>query len=607
MEQTKRVAIYARVSSATQAKRDLSIPEQVRQVKAFCTARGWLVVAEFKDVAKSGAETVNRPGLQQMLRAASSKARPFDLILTRELSRFGRSDEDAALRTRLREHGVAIDNITQPSGDMDEALTPGGAFMERIQSAVDIHARQVSTVQMIAGQKAKARKGGLAGAQATCYGYRQEWVSVAGSRPIRTPVLDKRKAKVVREMFHRYIVGDSLNKITRWLNETGIAAPRGAEWYDSTIRKILSNETYLGRLIYGRIRKVKHPVTRTPVNVRNDGEIIRVDNAFPAIVDQETFDKVQMILERNESTRPQGGHPGNTLRGIGKCAACGWHLAHQRSTSTGKWYYMCGRVKTEGAAGKPECKGIVQAEYVDTVVALLLRYMSKITPTSIRERIAQYNSAVTELTGLQATEALGIAIAEHETMVQNLASAIAKMGDSPSLLQNLATAEAKLNELRSKRETIAATVRTAPVDANAVLQAKSKIPSVLRKGDTVRMRALLEILVSAVECDWRWRKREPVDLNLIGTRPVEFRSDKERLMMRPMSPLFFVLKWDIFRSERAAEEALRKVAAVLTSENFKPSRTAANRDKPKKLQTPMRAGERVERPRVLASLDSPMD
>ena len=83
MERTsKRVAIYARVSSAGQDKRDLSVPEQIRQIGEFCDGQGWIVVKVFKE-AKTGSETVNRPDLQRMLKAACSPAHPFDLILTR--------------------------------------------------------------------------------------------------------------------------------------------------------------------------------------------------------------------------------------------------------------------------------------------------------------------------------------------------------------------------------------------------------------------------------------------------------------------------------------------------------------------------------------------
>lgn len=576
MERPKQVAIYARVSSATQAKRDLSIPEQIRLIEEFCDKRGWPVVATFKDPGKSGAETANRPHFQRMIQTACSTAHPFDLILVWDQSRFGRSYLDAAIRAQLREHGVQIDNITNPSGDMDAPITPGGELIESIQGAVDIYARKASTQQMIRGQKAKARKGGLAGAQATCYGYKQEWESVNGGKPVRKPVLDKPKAKIVREMFRRYINGDSLLGITRWLNESGISAPRGKKWYESTVRKIMSNETLLGRLVYGRFKKVKHPVSRTPVNRVNDGEVIRVDNAFPAIIDQQTFDRVQAILSRNESSRPQGGHPGNTLRGIGKCYNCGWHLAHQRRSGSDSWYYMCGREKTNGTTD-PACKGILPADYVDKVVAQFLETILDTKVSTLRKEIQQFNAAAKDLTGLAPTEAIDLAIFEQKVKVENFIAAIARGSKSPTILKALEEAEAKAIELQGKRDTIAAAVKVPEVGIDGILAARSDIATALKKGDERRIRTILDALVSEIRCDWRKRKnpaarfmslREFVPMPA-GDAPEDRHHRTARRKLReeivPKDvPLLFVLKWSTFGAERATEEALRQIGEALS-------------------------------------------
>jgi DNA invertase Pin-like site-specific DNA recombinase len=537
-----------------------------------------------------------------MIRAACAKERPFDLILVRDQSRFGRSQADGAIRAQLRESGVAIDNIQNPSGDMDEAITPGGELVESIQSAVDIHQRKMSTVHMKAGQKAKARKGGLAGAQATCYGYKQEWLSVGNGRPVRNPVPDKPKAKLVREMFRRYIAGDSLLGITRWLNGLGVSAPRGVRWYESTVRKILSNETYLGRAVYGRIKKVKHPLTRTPVNAKNDGEVIRFDNAFPAIVDQESFDLVQRILARNESTRPQGGHPGNTLRGVGKCAVCGWHLAHQRNTNTGKWYYMCGYVKTNGAAqSDPACKGILDSEYVDEVVSLFLERVLSYKLSDLTAQIERYNTAATNLTGLSATEALSLAIGEQETNIANLTRAIAKRGDSQALLTALENAESTCENLVRQRESLVSAVNIPKIDTNEVLKARSEIKDTLRRRDRKKFRAILAAIVAEVRCDWNKRKKPDVNFNYLFEDPSYEPaggsiSDKEhkhwkeviRLMgssfrgasrakksnlksgtsyfmsiTMPRAPLTFVPKWSLAEAGKAAQRAVREISEAL--------------------------------------------
>jgi hypothetical protein len=180
----------------------------------------------------------------------------------------------------------------------------------------------------------------------------------------------------------------------------------------------------------------------------------------------------------------------------------------------------------------------------------------------MRDRVSRYNSTVTDLTGLQATEALDLAISEHEQMVENLVSAVAKTGDSPALLDKLAASETKLAELRSKRETIAAAVRTAPVDSNAIINARSRIPSVLREGDAAQMRTLLAAFFSEVRCDWSKRKNAPMRVSVPppDDLPASMRID----MLGPDPvPLILESKFSTERAERSAEDAMRKVVEAL--------------------------------------------
>lgn len=570
-----------------------------------------VLVAEYSDPAKSGAEVVNRPGFQSMLRAARSNPRPFDVILARDQARFGRSLQDGVIRAELRELGIAIDNVSSPSGDAFGQLTLASEMTETIQDAVNINFRKTQARLMIQGMEAKARKGGFTGAQATCYGYKQDWVPPQnGSKPVRKPVPDKHKARIVREIFRRYVAGDSLKALSRWLNESGIEAPRGVAWYDSTVRAILKNETYLGRLVYGRVKKVKHPVTRTPMNTyRDDSEVIRVDGAFAAIIDQKTFNAAQAILSRNERTRPEGGNPRNTLQGIGKCSVCGWHLAFQKHSQNERWYYMCGHVKQHKSKGSDSrCTGILYGEYVDEVVALFLRRILDTKVTDIRAQVAQYNAAAQNLTGLSATESLEIAIREQEAAADRLGDSIARMGGSTTLHKKLETAESKLAELRRQRDQIAAAVHVPSVDAEEVLDARSQIKDALRKNDTEQMRSILSAVCSTVTLDWSQRNnprvafnyrfedlREPIQVKMTNREEREWRKvlmsgghfprmndgsnaldydnlpDVDLLAPAPYrvhitvtgAPLTFVPKWSITNAEKATEEAVARIAEAL--------------------------------------------
>jgi DNA invertase Pin-like site-specific DNA recombinase len=112
-----RVAIYARFSSDLQDAR--SITDQLALAREHAARQGWLVVAEFTDAAISGASMANRPGLQDLMRAA--QARLLDAVLTESLDRLSRDLADcAALHRQLAYWGVRI--VTLADGDVNKML-----------------------------------------------------------------------------------------------------------------------------------------------------------------------------------------------------------------------------------------------------------------------------------------------------------------------------------------------------------------------------------------------------------------------------------------------------------------------------------------------------
>jgi site-specific DNA recombinase len=86
---TTRVAIYLRVSTGRQAEQDLSIPDQKKQTKGWCEARGWEVVAEYVEPGASAMDD-KRPEFQRMVERACDGSRAIDVIVVHSFSRFFR-------------------------------------------------------------------------------------------------------------------------------------------------------------------------------------------------------------------------------------------------------------------------------------------------------------------------------------------------------------------------------------------------------------------------------------------------------------------------------------------------------------------------------------
>ena len=83
------VALYARVSTTRQADNDLSIPDQLRQLREWCTANGHLVVHEYIELGASATDD-KRPIFQQLIHDAAQKPQQFEAIIIHSLSRFFR-------------------------------------------------------------------------------------------------------------------------------------------------------------------------------------------------------------------------------------------------------------------------------------------------------------------------------------------------------------------------------------------------------------------------------------------------------------------------------------------------------------------------------------
>jgi DNA invertase Pin-like site-specific DNA recombinase len=115
-----RAALYMRVSTGRQAEHDLSIPDQSRQLRMWCRANGYTLVAEFIEAGASAADD-RRPVFQQMIERACDGGQAFDYIVVHSYSRF--------FREAFEKHGVRVISITQPVGDETE---PVHAMMRKV-------------------------------------------------------------------------------------------------------------------------------------------------------------------------------------------------------------------------------------------------------------------------------------------------------------------------------------------------------------------------------------------------------------------------------------------------------------------------------------------
>jgi len=295
--------IYARFSSS--AQREASIEQQVTVCKQFAAREGYNVLQTYSDRALTG-RTDRRPQFLQLIRDAREGA--FQAVLVYALDRFSRDKYDSArYKHELRDCGVRVVSATEPISDQ-----PSGILIESVFEGLAQYYSAELSQKIRRGNEDNAKKC-LAGGQMPL-GYRR---GADGRYEIHPE-----EAEIVREIFQRVAAGETYAEICRDLNARGIRTKHGGTWNRSSFKTILLNQRYIGTYV-------------SKYHVQED--------AIPAIIDKETFYKVQTT----NRTKPG---PRRTSDGIysltGKlfCGRCGSSFVGVSGTSkSGKkcFYYTC--------------------------------------------------------------------------------------------------------------------------------------------------------------------------------------------------------------------------------------------------------------------------
>ncbi len=322
-------ALYARVSSDRQDV-DLSIAAQMRALRDYAEKNGYVVAREYIDEAESG-RIADRPQFRRMLDEASKPNAPFKEILVWKFSRFTRKREHAvAFKSMLRKRGIKVVSITEHADD-----TPTGKLMEAIIESVDEFYSENLAQEVMRGMREAASRGFWVSSRVP-YGYRKIMVQDgAKKRPKLEPV--EGEESLVRRMFRMAEVGKSVLDIVKTLNGDGIPSPRGKRWSKTAVYTILRNETYTGALVWGAAAKDKAPP-------------VRVEDAFPAIVSRETYNRVATLLESRAPAKVNPRRVASTylLSGLLMCEACSRALTGQESKSGQFAYYVCNSLMKRG-------------------------------------------------------------------------------------------------------------------------------------------------------------------------------------------------------------------------------------------------------------------
>ena len=326
IQHTKRkVAAYCRVSTDNEDQAN-SFESQQRYFRQYIERNpDWELYEVFADEGISGTNTKKRKEFNRMI--ACAKNGDFDLIVTKEISRFARNTLDSIFYTRdLKKHGVGVifmnDNINTLDGDAELRLA--------IMSSIAQEESRKTSERVKWGQKRQMEQGVVFGRSMLGYDVKDGKMYI-----------NEDGAKVVRLIFHKFVnEGKGTHVIARELREEGIQPMRVKEWQNTVILRVIRNEKYCGDLVQKKTYTPDFLSHEKKVNLGQEEFVIIKDHHEP-IISRELFDKANRILD--EKSLSQEGKAKHSNRypfsGKIKCGCCGSsYVARYKNRKDGSRY-----------------------------------------------------------------------------------------------------------------------------------------------------------------------------------------------------------------------------------------------------------------------------
>jgi len=327
-----RCAVYTRKSTDEGLEQEFnSLDAQRESAEAYIASQkgdGWECLPDRYDDGGYSGGNIDRPAFQRLM--ADVEAGKIDCIVVYKIDRLSRSLMDfARIMETLERQRVSLVSVTQQFN----TTTSMGRLTLNILFSFAQFEREIISERTRDKMSAARRKGKWTGGRPVL-GYN---VHPEGGRII----VNEDEAARVRGIFNLYLEHEALMPVVkelaalgwhnkRWITKKGREVG-GRPFDKSDLFNLLTNVLYIGKITY----KDEH----------HDGE-------HPAIVDEESFRRVQRILQRNG--RSGGKHVRNRfgalLKGIMRCEACGCAMVHTSTKNGSKRYryYVCGNAHKRG-------------------------------------------------------------------------------------------------------------------------------------------------------------------------------------------------------------------------------------------------------------------
>lgn len=319
-----------------------SLQNQRQILIDYAKQNGYEVIGESFDDNVSGM-TFDRKGLNELENAVDEGK--IEAVLVKDLSRLGRHRTQTALFIdHLRENNVKVISVTE---GIDTTNENDDLLIGFKQIFNDFYAKDIGK-KVRAGIRQKQKTGLVVNLP---MGYYKD-------KNTGEVLIDETAAEIIREVFQRYIGGHGITAIARNFNNRGIKSPEYFShrkisstrtemckkflWTQTAVKRLLQNESYTGTLVNHKtsISKIYHTRKEIP-----DEDRYRHEDFLPMIIDKQTWEQAQFLLEQRPKSNVRAGRGRIIHRysGLIRCGDCGAILIAKRRTWQGKEYveYTC--------------------------------------------------------------------------------------------------------------------------------------------------------------------------------------------------------------------------------------------------------------------------
>lgn len=310
----KNMAAYCRVSTDSEEQMTSYTAQVNHYTKLLQSRDDWNLVGIYADEGLSGTSVKKRKEFLRMIE--DCRAGKIDEIYVKSISRFARNTLDCVTYIReLKELGI---NIHFEGLNIDTMDSKGELLIMILASIAEDESRNISQNIRWAVEK-NFMQGKVM--LSTLYGYKK--IKKGGIEIV------PEQAAIVRRIYNEFLSGYSVSQIAERLEADDIKTHQGkSKWYHANIIGMLTNEKYTGDAI---LQKTYQASFLNKKRVKNEGQAkqYHVVNSHPAIIDRDTFEKVQAELKRRQDLATDGDKASGKFSSyhifstIIKCGECG--------------------------------------------------------------------------------------------------------------------------------------------------------------------------------------------------------------------------------------------------------------------------------------------